>query len=207
MKTRNLKLICLLLEAIGIVALFLPFWGGISPWKVLASAIKVVRSLDGDWWGFALPGFVAPLVWLQTLHSAFRESLPRWELRLSALLAALLALVPAGWWLRAWLVSPESWILTIVALMLGLTLVAVGFLVTLKRKGVAFQLLAPLLLRCAYLPNAVTCLGFASAWGRAWGLFQVGAACVGATVILYLAEIVYLARQGLTARPAADRAQ
>jgi hypothetical protein len=217
MKTRNLKLVCLLLETVGIVALFLPFYSGVSPWNVLASAIGFVSSLDRGLWVFALPALVAPLVWLQTLHSAFRESLPRWELRLCVLLAALLAFVPAGWCLCAWLSSLvsevdelEKWILTIITLsLLGLSLAAVGFLVTLKRKGVVFQFLAPLVLRCAYLPNAVTCLVFFVCWGRiAWPFesesrrpLQVGAACVAATVLLYLAEIVYLTRQGVKTRP------
>lgn len=73
---------------------------------------------------------------------------------------------------------------------------------TLKPKGVASQFLAPLSLRCAYIPNAVFCLVAFSNGGRDWNDLQVGAACVGATVLLYLAEIVYLTRQGLTTRPA-----
>ncbi|MGA2444522.1 MAG: hypothetical protein ABSG50_03705 [Opitutaceae bacterium] len=201
MKTRNLKLLCLLLETVGIVALFLPFVWGYSPWKVLAESVQDPRSGAAEFWPFALPTFLTPFVWLQTLRSLFHRSLTRAELWLCAALVVLLMLVPLGFWLLKFLAT-GGWTLPSLALLFGPAPFAAGLLMTLKRKGVASQFLAPLSLRCAYIPNAVFCLVAFSEWGHDWKDLQVGAACVAATVILYLAEIVYLTRRGLKARPA-----
>jgi hypothetical protein len=116
-------------------------------------------------------------------------------------LVVLLMLVPLGFWLLKFLAT-GGWTLPSLALLFGPAPFAAGLLMTLKRKGVASQFLAPLSLRCAYIPNAVFCLVAFSEWGHDWKDLQVGAACVAATVILYLAEIVYLTRRGLKARPA-----
>lgn len=205
MKTRNLKLVCLVLETVGIVALFLPFVSGVSPWAALAWSVQHPRWLaDFILWPVALPAFLAAFVWLQTLRSLFRKPLTKPELWLCAALVVLLMLVPLVWWL--WLMvsmrlDVAEWRLP--ALLFGLALFAAGLLIMLKRKGVGFQFLAPLSLRCAFIPNAVYCLLLFSDGGKNWNDLQVGAACVGATVILYLAEIVYLARQGLKTRPPA----
>ena len=201
MKTRNLKLLCLLLETVGIVALFLPFVWGYSPWKVLAESVQDPRSGAAEFWPFALPTFLTPFVWLQTLRSLFHRSFTRAELWLCAALVVLLMLVPLGFWLLKFLAT-GGWTLPSLALLFGPAPFAAGLLMTLKRKGVASQFLAPLSLRCAYIPNAVFCLVAFSEWGHDWKDLQVGAACVAATVILYLAEIVYLTRRGLKARPA-----
>ncbi len=200
MKTRNVKLICLVLETVGIVALFLPCIWGVSPWAVLAKAVQDSSSAEGQFWFCAVPAFLAPFVWLLTLRSLFHRPLTRAELWLGAALVVLLMLVPLGFWLLRFQAT-GGWTLPSLALLFGPALLGAGLLIILKRKGVASQFLAPLSLRCAYLPNAVFCLLFFSELGQDWRDLQVGAACVGATVILYLAEIVYLTRQGLRARP------
>ena len=202
MKTRNPTLICLLLETVGIAALFLPFVLDYSPWKVLAESVQN-RSLGADGaWPLALPAFLAIFVWLLTLRSLFHWPLRRAESWLHAGLAVPLMFVPLGFWLPLLEENANKWKLVLLAvLFFGLALSAAGLLLILSRKGTAFGFLAPLALRCAYIPNAVFCLLFFSGWGHNWGDLRVGAACVGATVVLYLAEIVYLTRQGLTARP------
>jgi hypothetical protein len=204
MKTRNLKLICLLLETIGIAALFLPFVWGYSPWIVLVGSVQDPGWGRDQLWPYALPGFVAPFACLQTLRSLFHQPLKKTELWLCLALVVLLMLVPLVFWL--WLMvygGGVSHLSRLLALLFGLALLAAGLLLTLKRKGVTSQFLAPLALRCAYVPNAVFCLLFFSEWGHDWKNLQVGAACVAATVLLYLAEVVCFTKQGLTARPAA----
>jgi hypothetical protein len=198
MKTRRLKLFCLLLETAGIVALFLPFAYDLSPWRVL---VNTVRSELFALWPYALPAFVAVLVWMETLRSLSQRPSGKSELRFYTLLAGLLTLVPLGFW--PWtLVSGggglelADWIF--LALLFGLTLFAAGLLAILKRKGVSFQVLAPLLLRCAYVPNAVACLVYFSRFP-----LQRGAALVAVTVVLYLAEVVDFTRRGWRARPVA----
>ena len=204
MKTRNVKLVCLLLETVGIVALFLPFVWGYSPWEVLAETAQVPSSGAARFWPLALPAFLTPFVWLLTLRSLFHQPPTKPELWLCAALVGLLMLVPLVWWL--WLIvssrsKPETADRILLGLLFGLALFAAGLLMTVKRKGVASQFLAPLSLRCAYIPNAVFCLLSFSELGQDWKALQMGAACIVATVILYLAEIVYLTRQGLKARP------
>jgi hypothetical protein len=190
MKTRRLKLLCLALETVGIVALFLPFTDDHSPWGELVSSI-----FDSfGFWPYALPAFVVLLVWAETLRSLFRKPPGKPELWLYALLAGLLSLVPLGFWSwsfvsdRGGLQLADSLFL---ALLCGLTLFAAGSLAILKRKGVSFQVLAPLLLRCAYVPNAVACLVYFSSFR-----LQMGAAFIAVTVVLYLAEVVELTRRG-----------
>jgi len=187
MNTRNQKLVCLLLETVGVAALFLPFTFGHSPWGALQ-----------EFWFFAVPALMAPVVLLQTLRSFFLRPLTKPELWLCAALVGLLMLVPLG--LYAWDFQAnnptdcDQWPLFLPALLVT------GFFMTLKCRGVSAQFLAPLSLRCAYLPNAVYCLLGFSDWGRHWDELQVGAAFVGATAVLYLAEIVYFTRQGLKTR-------
>jgi hypothetical protein len=206
MKTRNLKLICLVLETVGIVALFLPVVWGYSPWTELASFVQNPSSAEGQFWFCAVPAFLALFVWLQTLRSFFHRPLTKPELWLCAALVVLLMLVPLGIWLLRFQAT-GGWTLPSLALLFGPALFGAGLLIILKRKGVASQFLAPLSLRCAYLPNAVFCLLFFSELGQDWKDLQVGAACVAATLLLYLAEIVYLARQGLKTRPGPAAAQ
>jgi hypothetical protein len=206
MKARNLKLICLLLETVGIFALFLPFYFEGSPWIVLAVFVRHLGSeVSGGlppnpFMPLALPAFLAVFIWLQTLRSLFRKPLTKPELWLCIALVVLLMLVPLVWWLTDHELRDEAgW--SLLALLFGLALFAAGLLLMLKCRGVASQFLAPLALRCAYLPNAVFCLLLFSNGGRYWNDLHAGAACVGVTVVLYLAEIVYLTRQGLTTRP------
>jgi hypothetical protein len=197
MKTRRLKLLCLALETVGIVALFLPFTNDHSPWSELVNTI-----FDSfGFWPYALPAFVALLVWVETLRSLSRKPPGKPELWLYALLAGLLSLVPLGFWSwsfvsdRGGLQLADSIFL---ALLFGLTLFGGGLLAILKRKGVSFQVLAPLLLRCAYVPNAVACLVHFSSFR-----LQMGAVSVVVTVAVYLAEVVELTRRGWRARPVA----
>jgi hypothetical protein len=203
MKTRNLKLVCLLLETVGIAALFLPFVLDFSPWRVLAESVQNRNSGADGAWPLALPAFLAFFVWLLTLRSLFNWPLRRAESWLHAGLAVPVMFVSTGFWLPLLEESANEWkLVLLVVLFLGLALSAAGLLLILRRRGTAFGLLAPLALRCAYIPNAVFCLLFFSRWGHDWSDLRVGAACVGATVILYLVEIVYLTKQGLTDRPA-----
>ena len=203
MRTRNLKLVCLLLETVGIAALFLPFVWGYSPWTLLAETVQDPSSGAARFWPLALPAFLTPCVWLLTLRSLSPRPLSKPQLRLCVGLVVVLMLVPLVGWL--WLTAssrakPDTVDRIALGLLIGLVLFTAGLLTTLKRKGVASQFLAPLSLRCAYIPNAVFCLLSFSELGQDWKDLQVGAACVGATVILYLAEIVYLTSQGLTTR-------
>ena len=194
MKTRRLKLLCLALETAGIVALFLPFTDDHSPWSELMNTI-----FDSfGFWPYALPAFVSLLVWVETLRSLSQKPPGKPELWFYALLAGLLSLVPLGFWLCSFISDKGGLQLgdsIFLALLFGLTLFAVGSLAILKGKGVSFQVLAPLLLRCAYVPNAVACLVYFSRFR-----LQMGAAFVAVTVVLYLAEIVELTKLGWRAR-------
>lgn len=198
MNTRNLKLICLVLETIGIAALFLPFVLDFSP----------IGALRWSWeyWPFVSPALIAPFVCLQTLRSLYPPLLTKLEQWVCAAAVGLLMLAPLAFLLWQAVSSHRGGVAVEsipIGVLLGLALFAAGLLLKLKRTGVASQFLAPLALRCAYVPNAVFCLAVFSSWGRRGEDLGMGAACVGATVVIYLAEIVYLAKQGLTARRAA----
>ena len=204
MKSRHQKLTCLLLETVGIAALFLPLTGGASPWGELRG---FWHFSFGPFWILALPALIAPMVFLQSLRSLSSRPLTQADLWLCAVLVGLLALFPLSlyWWEAVQSNGSTDWDGMILAeLLFGSALLVAGLLLTLSRRGVSAQFLAPLALRGAYFPNAVFGLMFFSDLGASWNLLDCGAACVAATMGLYLVEGVFLVRQGLKDRPAAD---
>ena len=203
MKTRQMKLLCLLIEFVGIAALLLPFTSGKSPWREIGGFLP---WKFGWFWPLALPASLAPFVCLQTLRSLFPPPLTKLELRLCTGLVGLLALFPLSlfWWEAVQSNGPAEWEKIIrLWLLFGSALVVAGLLLTLKLRGVSAQFLVPIELRGSYIPGAVYGLLIFSEMGTDWNLLEVGAAFVGATVLLYLVEIVHLTRQGLKSRPVA----
>jgi len=212
MKVTRLQIGFLVLELLGVVALFLPFTQGVSPWNFIIDNFNRQLWTTASW-PFALPAFLALAVWLFSLRGLFPKPLTKvghWSMIIFAILGWIIPLFfmfcvafsMLHECLRDVVISARDWRMCFVSPQLLHFVVPVLLALTVFRK-LPLTLAAPVVLRFGYLPNAVFSLYVFSDEFRNVEQLQVGAAFVAATVVLYVLEIVYFTRRGLKQNTAA----
>jgi len=197
MKVTRLQICFLVLELLGVVALFLPFTCGISPWDSVAMSVRD-REFLGPW-VIGITLFLALVVWLFGLRSLLPKPPTKagnWRMIILAILGLA---IPFVFWLIVFFSSSTEERRLFVVLVSLYLFIPVVLTLAVRRK-LSFTTAAPVALRCAYLLHAMAMLYCWSGEFTRVSDLQIGAAFVAATVVLYLVEIVYFTRQGLKQR-------
>ena len=196
MKSVKLAVTFLVLELLGIVALFLPFTHGTSPWK--AAGMIDVHSIKDSAGMLVIvsPFFYSLPILGLSLRLFFRKPLKPIEvwgayslgiLGSSAISIMLIVEISRCGFDRNWGLEIGTFVLSVLTI-LGLVLAV--------NKRMPRNHLAQIALRCGYFVSAFSCLGGFSDGFERIGDLEIGAGFVAATIILYLIEVVYFSWQG-----------
>jgi hypothetical protein len=180
----RIQLLLTVLGGIGILAIFLNFAWGTSPWAA---------ALAKDLWRVALPFFLPVLVTIASLRWLLSKALSGTERLIAYLVSAVMVCATLSIYVTndAWPNEFNEWLgfcLHIATLGLG-----IFALLRTRRNAALCSFRAILSMQIAYLSNCLLCL---SSFFDQW---QVGAYCSLVTVIVYLTQTMLIWKHGATA--------